>query len=65
MAVPGHRWWTWWGRLMTDFGDTLAAGGFMGADELAGLRRDWAEASRRPEAFMHTPLLLQVVALKQ
>ena len=65
MAHPGDRWWTWWGRLMQDFGETLAAGGFMSADELAHLRRDWADASQRSEAFMHTPLLLRVVARKR
>ena len=65
MARPGHRWWTWWGRLMADFGDTLAAGGFMTADELRELRHDWAEASRHDQAFIHTPLLLRVVARKK
>ena len=64
MARPGDRWWTWWGRLMADFGDTLKAGGFMTAAELEALRRDWAEASRREEAFIHTPLLLRIVARK-
>lgn len=64
MATPGHRWWTWWGRLMADFGDTLAAGGFLTADELRDLHHDWAEASRNEGAFIHTPLLLCIVARK-
>jgi hypothetical protein len=49
---------------MADFGDALATGGFMTADELAELRGDWAAASQRDEAFIHTPLLLCVVARK-
>ena len=65
MARPGDRWWTWWGRLMADFGETLAAGGYMTADELEDLGRGWAAASRSEEAFIHTPLLLRIVARKK
>ncbi len=65
MAGPLHRWWNWWGRLIEDFGEKLAADGLMGADELLDLRHDWAEASRPSDAFIHTPLLLQVVARRE
>jgi SAM-dependent methyltransferase len=64
MADPSHRWWRWWGRLIEDFGDTLAAEGLLGADELRDLRLDWHDASGRPGAFIYTPVLLQVVARK-
>ena len=60
LAHRGERWWHWWGRLFDDFGDTLVGGGFMAADELANLKIDWIHAP--PGAFIHTPLLLQVVA---
>lgn len=64
MARSGTRWWTWWGRLMSDFGDKLAAGGFMSADEVRDLHEDWARAARDPLAFIHTPVLVQIVARK-
>jgi len=64
IARPGDRWWTWWGRLMEDFGEKLAADGLMTPAELQDLKNGWAVASRQPHAFMHTPLLLQIVARK-
>jgi SAM-dependent methyltransferase len=64
MARPSHRWWTWWGRLMEDFGDTLVANDFMTAEALQNLQHDWALASTNPDAFIYTPVLLQLVARK-
>ncbi|HYH41573.1 MAG TPA: methyltransferase domain-containing protein [Burkholderiales bacterium] len=64
MAQPSDRWWGWWGRLVADFGDKLAAEGYMTRDELEMLRTDWAAASGTPDAFIYTPILLQVVARK-
>jgi hypothetical protein len=62
MAFAGTRWWTWWGRLIDDFGDKLAAEGLMTASDVLHLRSDWAEASHHPQSFIHTPVILQVVA---
>jgi hypothetical protein len=64
MARPSDRWWTWWGRLMDDFGDTLVANGFMTAEALRNLQHDWTLASSNPNAFIYTPVLLQLVARK-
>jgi SAM-dependent methyltransferase len=64
MAQPSHRWWTWWGRLVDDFGDKLAADGLMSGDEVRNLRSDWSAAGADPNAFIHTPILAQVVARK-
>ena len=64
MAHPAHRWWNWWGRLIEDFGDQLAAEGLMSVESLEGLREDWLRISREPHAFIHTPLLIQIVAEK-
>ena len=64
MARPDHRWWIWWRRLMEDFGEKLVAEGFMGADDLANLRADWSVAAGDPNAFIYTPVLLQIVARK-
>jgi len=64
MANPAHRWWAWWGRLMEDFGDRLVAEGLMNDDELQGLRHDWREVSGDPQAFIYTPILVQIVARK-
>lgn len=64
IARAGDRWWQWWGRLIEDFGDKLAADGLMTPAELQDLRRGWTAASRQPHAFIHTPLLLQIVARK-
>jgi hypothetical protein len=64
MGAAGTRWWKWWGRLIEDFGDKLAGDGLLSADELLDLKDDWAQASREPDAFIYTPVLLQVVARK-
>jgi hypothetical protein len=34
-------------------------------DELDALHRDWAELSSRPNSFIYTPILLQVVAERE
>jgi SAM-dependent methyltransferase len=65
MARPGTRWWTWWGRLMSDFGEKLVEGGFMTAAEHHGLHEDWARASSDPLAFIYTPVLVQIVARRR
>ena len=64
MARPSHRWWTWWGRLMEDFGEKLVANDFMTAGALQNLQHDWAAACMNPNAFIYTPVLLQLVARK-
>ena len=65
MARPGHRWWNWWGRLMADFGDKLVAQGLMTREEFRDLKSDWKELSRQQhDAFIHTPILIQLVAQK-
>jgi ubiquinone/menaquinone biosynthesis C-methylase UbiE len=64
MARSGTRWWNWWGRLISDFGEKLAAAGLMSTDDLQCLRQEWRERSADPGAFIYTPVLLQVVARK-
>jgi ubiquinone/menaquinone biosynthesis C-methylase UbiE len=64
IARPGHRWWNWWGRLIGDFGDKLASDGLMTHDEIRYLQNDWDELPRQQHAFIHTPLLIQLVAQK-
>lgn len=62
MANPRHRWWEWWGRLMRDFGPQFVETGLLESTEWELLQRDWAALSRQPFAFIHTPILLQVIA---
>jgi ubiquinone/menaquinone biosynthesis C-methylase UbiE len=64
MAGPAHRWWAWWGRLITDFGDTLASDGYMTREALRQLQDDWAQRSQQDDAFIYTPVLVQLVAKK-
>lgn len=64
MARPGDRWWIWWGRLMQDFGDKLVSNRFMTAETLEHLQHDWLLVSKNPNAFIYTPVLLQLVARK-
>ena len=67
IAAPSHRWWSWWGRLIADFGDTLAADGLMTHADLQQLRQDWTATSQQEKdagAFIHTPILIQIVAQK-
>lgn len=65
MAKPSHRWWSWWRRLSEDFGEKLAEEGFMTRDEVERLEHDWRAAEADPNAFIYTPILLQVVATKR
>jgi SAM-dependent methyltransferase len=62
MAHPNHRWWAWWGRLMQDFGPKFVETGLLRSAEWETLQRDWVASSRQPQAFIYTPILLQVIA---
>lgn len=64
MAGARHRWWRWWGRLIQEFGAKFAADGYMTAEALEHLQADWQAASGNPDAFIHTPVLVQIVARK-
>jgi hypothetical protein len=50
---------------MDEFGDKLAGEGFMSAQELEDLRTDWLGASSDSNAFIYTPVLVQIVAKKR
>lgn len=61
MADPAHRWWGWWDRLIRDFGPRFVETGLLRPEEWDGLQRDWAQFSQQPDAFIYTPVLLQVI----
>ena len=65
MARSDHRWWSWWGDLIRDFGPTFAAQGLMAPEEHRALEQAWARYTGTPDAFFYTPVLLQVVAGKR
>ncbi len=62
LARPGDRWWGWWGRLICDFGPRFVEIGLLDADEWVGLQEHWRRLSSQPGAFIHTPLMIQIVA---
>jgi SAM-dependent methyltransferase len=62
MAHPKHRWWEWWARLIRDFGPKFVETGLLRSSDWDDLQRDWAEFSERPDSFIYTPILLQIVA---
>ena len=62
MADPAHRWWSWWDRLIRDFGPRFVDEGLLSPDEFDSLQREWAVLPQQPGAFIYTPVLLQVVA---
>lgn len=64
LAGPDHRWWAWWGRLIEDFGEKLAADALIPHEVLRELQAAWKKHSGEPGSLIHTPLLLQVVARK-
>jgi hypothetical protein len=49
---------------MQDFGDKLVSNRFMTAETLEHLQHDWLLVSKNPNAFIYTPVLLQLVARK-
>jgi SAM-dependent methyltransferase len=65
LSFAGERWWNWWGRLFEDFGDALVDSGFMAREALDHLKSDWAAASHDRHAFIHTPVIAQIVAEKR
>ena len=65
MAHPDHRWWHWWGRLIRDFGPKFVETGLLSASEWELLQKDWAALSAQPQAFIYTPVLLQVIAERE
>jgi len=65
MADPRHRWWSWWGRLIRDFGPTFVEEGLLRPEQLQALQRDWADFSAQPHAFIYTPILLQLIAERE
>lgn len=65
MAGPQHRWWSWWGRLIDDFGPKFVEEGLLRPQELEALYRDWADLSGQPHSFIYTPILLQVIAERE
>jgi ubiquinone/menaquinone biosynthesis C-methylase UbiE len=65
MANPQHRWWAWWGRLIRDFGTKFVEEGLLQPEQLDALQRDWEEFSGKAHAFIYTPILLQVVAVRE
>ena len=65
VADPRHRWWAWWGRLIRDFGPQFVENGLLTGREWEALQQDWAALSEQPDAFLHTPTLLQVVAQRR
>ena len=65
MAKPGERWWSWWFRLVEDFGTTLVEGGLMTAKDLAELQTESIKWAEQPNSFIYTPIIAQIVAVKR
>jgi hypothetical protein len=62
MADPQHRWWDWWERLIYDFGPKFVESDLLKSEEWEALQRDWGAFTKESNAFIYTPVLLQVVA---
>lgn len=65
LATPGHRWWEWWGRLMQDFGPKFVDLGLLAPAQWASLQDYWQATPGQAGAFIHTPLMLQIVARRK
>ncbi len=55
----------WWERLFKEFGVRFVEKGLIGRDECAAMESYWQSASLDRDAFIYSPVLLQVTAVKR
>lgn len=64
LAPKGHRLFQWWKRLYEDFHVKFAEKGLLAEADVETLNRYWRSESAAEGAFIFTPVLLQIVAVK-
>lgn len=64
LARPGTALWEWPWRFFENFLPGLVASGGLSADDHAAFRREWAERSRDPAAWLLTPPMVEVIGRK-
>ncbi len=64
-APKGHRLFNWWHRLFEDFHQRFQEKGLLGSDSIESLKSFWRECDRSSNAFIYSPILLQVIARKK
>lgn len=65
VARPGETLWAWPDSFFRNFVPELAKLGYITEGERADFEREWQRASNDPDAFMYTPPLVEIVAVKE
>ena len=64
LAPNGHRWFQWWKRLNEDFNEIFREKNLLSTDQISRLEKFWATNAENPNAFIHTPIIMQITAVK-
>jgi ubiquinone/menaquinone biosynthesis C-methylase UbiE len=64
LAPNGHRLFKWWKRLNEDFNQAFIEKGLLLTSDDAELKEHWETNSSNQDAFIYTPILVQIAAVK-
>lgn len=64
VARPGSALWEWPGTFFRNYLPVLVSGGYLSDADRVAFEREWAEHSANPVAIFSTPILMDVIAVK-
>jgi SAM-dependent methyltransferase len=64
VARPNETLWAWPDSFYKNFVPALEQMGYLNASERIAFEREWERASHDPDAFVYTPPLVEIVAVK-
>ena len=62
-SASGDRLFNWWKRLNEDFNQAFVQKNLLSLEQVAALQQFWDRQSGNPNAFIYSPLLLQIEAV--
>ena len=64
-APAGHRIFNWWKRLYEEFRAKFLEKGLLKEEEIEEMNRYWENGGKNENAFIFSPILIQIAAVKQ